>query len=264
MNKKIYIILFVIFSLTASAQGKLDVFFDFDKHDLNDAAVKKINSWIAEGKNYQVIKLYGFCDWKGTNAYNDTLAIKRVNQVYSYLKESSIEVKKDIEIRGFGEDFEQSKVQGENRRVTIIFQEKKLKTPAIPLKIIPKTLVEKIQNANLGDKIVLENINFRNNSAAIMPNSKGILYDLLCIMEENQNLKIEIQGHICCQLIEDYNQVSTARARAIYQFLIRNKINRKRMTYKGFGVQFPIFKIPEKNENEENQNRRVEILIVAH
>jgi len=42
------------------------------------------------------------------------------------LKESKIDVRKDIEIRGFGEDFEQSKVQGENRRVTIIFQKRKI------------------------------------------------------------------------------------------------------------------------------------------
>ena len=43
--------------------------------------------------------------------------------VYDFLKQSKIEVKKDLEIRGFGEDFVQSDVQDENRRVTIIFQE---------------------------------------------------------------------------------------------------------------------------------------------
>ena len=66
------------------SQEKLDVFFDFDKYDLNEVAVKKINSWIAEGKEYQVSKLYGFCDSKGTNQYNDTLAMKRVYTVYNF------------------------------------------------------------------------------------------------------------------------------------------------------------------------------------
>src|SRR6478672_4454133 len=112
MSKKLLVLLF-LFSIRLSAQEKLNVYFDFDKHDLNETAVKTINSWIAEGKNYEVTKLYGFCDWKGTNSYNDTLAMKRVNEVYRFLKESQIKVKKDIEIRGFGEDFEQSKIQGE-------------------------------------------------------------------------------------------------------------------------------------------------------
>jgi hypothetical protein len=70
------------------SQEKLNVYFDFDKYDLNEQGVKKINSWIAEGKNYEVTKLYGFCDWKGSNEYNDTLAMKRVYTVYEFLKQS--------------------------------------------------------------------------------------------------------------------------------------------------------------------------------
>jgi outer membrane protein OmpA-like peptidoglycan-associated protein len=88
------------------------------------------------------------------------------------------------------------------------------------------------------------------------------LYDLLCALEENPKLKIEIQGHICCQKEGDINDVSTRRARAMYNFLIRNKIPRNRMSYKGFGTLRPIHPIPEKTEKEEEENRRVEILIV--
>jgi outer membrane protein OmpA-like peptidoglycan-associated protein len=60
----------------------------------------------------------------------------------------------------------------------------------------------------------------------------------------------------------DINNVSTARARAIYNYLIRSKIDRMRMTFKGYGTSKPIHPIPEKTEQEENENRRVEILIV--
>jgi outer membrane protein OmpA-like peptidoglycan-associated protein len=34
------------------------------------------------------------------------------------------------------------------------------------------------------------------------------------------------------------------------------------MTFKGYGTSQPIHPIPEKTEQEENENRRVEILIV--
>ena len=262
MNKNL-LLLFFLFTMHLSAQQKLNVFFDFDTHNLNEAAMKKINSWIAEGKNYEVTKLYGFCDWKGTNSYNDTLALKRVNEVYIYLKDSDIKVKKDIEIRGFGEDFEQSKIQGENRRVTIIFHEatftseNKSAVPAEPLK-------EKVKVAKKGDLIKLENIYFFNNSAKTVANSEPLLYELLCIMVDNPKLKIEIQGHICCKRPNQPEGISTARAKTVYNYLIRNKVDRKRMSFKGYGTSRPVHPIPEKNAKEEDENRRVEILIVEN
>lgn len=258
---KKYSLLFLLLPMFFYSQEKLDVYFDFDKYDLNEQGVKKINSWIAEGKNYEVTKLYGFCDWKGTNQYNDTLAMKRVYTVYNFLKLSKIDVKKEIEIRGFGEDFEQSEVQDENRRVTIIFQEKK----EIPVVVTSEQkLKDKVKGSKVGDLIRLPNFYFFNNSAKIVPKSQPILYDLLCLMNDNPKLKIEIQGHICCKLPSDIDAVSTARARAIFNFLVVNKIDRKRLSFKGYGVTRPIHPIPEKNTQEEDDNRRVEIMIVAN
>jgi outer membrane protein OmpA-like peptidoglycan-associated protein len=259
------LILYVLFSFCVHAQEKLNVYFDFDAYNLNEEAVKKINTWIAEGKDYEVIKIYGFCDWKGTNQYNDSLAIKRVYAVYDFLKESKIEVRKDIEIRGFGEDFEQSKVQGENRRVTIIFQ---VKAKTIPVEnkteVIPEPLKDRIKAAKKGDLVKLDNIYFFNNSAKVVPKSESVLYELLCAMNDNPNLKIEIQGHICCKSPNQPEGVSTARAKAVYNYLIRNKIDRNRMVFKGYGVSRPIHPIPEKNAMEEDENRRVEILIIEN
>lgn len=263
---KFRLIFFLAFvSLCVNAQGKLTIYFDFDKSELNEIAIKKINSWIAEGKNYQVTKLYGFCDWKGTNSYNDTLALKRVNEVYSFLKSSKIDVTKDIEIRGFGEDFEQSKVQGENRRVTVIFSEKTEITS--DKKLVAATdekLSEKIKSSKKGDLIKLKNIYFFNNSARTVPKSEPVLYELLCAMNDNPNLKIEIQGHICCKSPSQFDNISSARAKAVYTYLIINKVNRNRITYKGYGVSRPVHPIPERTPEEEDENRRVEILITEN
>ena len=260
---KRYIILFLFISMFSFSQEKLDIYFDFDKYDLNDGAVKKINSWIATGKDYEITKMYGFCDWKGTNKYNDTLAVKRVMKVYDFLLASEITVVKDIEIRGFGEDFEQSKIQDENRRVTIIYELKnRIKTVVeIPKK---EALKEKIKNAKKGDIIKLENIYFFNNSARVVPKSEPTLFELLCVMNDNPKLKVEIQGHICCKSPEAFDAISTARARTVYNYLIRKRVNRDRMTFKGYGVSRPIHPIPEKNVQEEDDNRRVEIMIVEN
>jgi flagellar motor protein MotB len=44
--------------------------------------------------------------------------------------------------------------------------------------------------------------------------------------------------------------------------LIQNGINRKRISYKGYGNTRPVHPIPEKSPEEEEDNRRVEIMIV--
>jgi outer membrane protein OmpA-like peptidoglycan-associated protein len=210
-----------------------------------------------------VSKIYGYCDWKGSSSYNDTLSLRRVAEVYEYLKNSGIKVLPNYEMIGFGKDFNQSQEQWENRKVIVYYSDK---AEVAPVKVDSLSLENRIRKSKSGDKIKLENINFFNMSARIVPESQPILYQLLCAMEENPKLKIEIQGHICCQTEKDNDltYLSTMRARAIYNYLLRKKINRNRLSFKGFGNTQPIFPIPEKNEAERDANRRVEIQIVEN
>jgi outer membrane protein OmpA-like peptidoglycan-associated protein len=251
--KKIYIIVFFL-PLFGFSQKQFEIFFDFNKDFPNQNSIIATNEWIAANKNIEITKLQGFCDSIDTKDYNKKLAERRIENVGILLEKSGLKFIKNQERIAFGKDFQQSKVQAENRKVTIFYNE-------IPDKPVESEFVKLIKNSKVGELIKLPNIYFFNNSARIVPNSKPSLIDLLCAMEENSKLKIEIQGHICCQLVSDVSNISTARARAIYLFLIRNKIDRKRMTYKGYGTTRPIHKIPEKNAQEEDENRRVEILI---
>lgn len=263
MKIKSLLILIIFNSIFVFSQERIEVFFDFNQYNLTTEARSKFNTWIANNDNIEVSKIYGFCDWVGSNQFNDTLSLKRISTVFNYLKEHQIAIKPDYQLIGFGENFEQSKNQSENRKVIIIYERINPVPPEVNIKKEP-TLSEAVKNAKPDDKIKLQNINFLNNSARIVPKSKPVLYELLCVLQENLNLKIEIQGHICCQLEHDVNGISTARARAIYNYLVQNKISRKRLQYKGYGVLNPIYKIPENNEFEENENRRVEILIIEN
>jgi outer membrane protein OmpA-like peptidoglycan-associated protein len=257
----LYIFLFCFVSL--NAQKNFAVYFDFDQYNLNENAQNQLQLWHAENPNIEVLKIYGFCDWKGSNSYNDTLSVRRVQTVFDYLKSKNIKVRNDYEIKGFGEDFEQSKVQSENRKVQIVYDLITLEKVEVHTYFDDETpLTEQFKNAAVGTTIRLKNINFYNMTPRILPKSKPILYDLLCALQENPNLKIEIQGHICCQKIFDINGLSVMRARAIYNYLIGQKINRKRLSYKGFGTSKPLHPIPEQSSQEEEENRRVEILIL--
>ncbi|WP_264520720.1 OmpA family protein [Flavobacterium sp. N1994] len=249
------IILFFLVSIKSLGQKQLDVFFDFNKDFPNQKSILEINEWIATNKNVEITKLLGYCDSIDTKDYNKKLALRRIENVQILLDKSGLKFNKNIEKIAFGKDFKQSKVQAENRKVTIFYKEPEVVA-------VESELTKRIKNSKVGETIALPNIYFFNNSARIVPKSEPTLIDLRCAMEENPKLKIEIQGHICCQLVSDLNDVSTARARAIYNFLLRNKIDRKRMTFKGFGTSRPIHPIPEKTPQEEDENRRVEIMIV--
>ncbi|MCF6130741.1 OmpA family protein [Flavobacterium wongokense] len=249
------VILFFLISFKSFGQKQVEVFFDFNKDFPNQTSILEINEWIANNKNSEIIKLLGYCDSVDTKNYNKKLAERRIENVHVLLEKSGLKFSKDLEKVAFGKEFKQSKIQAENRKVTIFYKE--------PLVIpVESELTKKIKESKVGEHITLPNIYFFNNSARIVPKSDPTLIDLRCAMEENPKLKIEIQGHICCQTKGDVADVSTARARAIYSYLLRNKIDRKRMTFKGFANTRPIHPIPEKTPQEEDENRRVEILIV--
>ena len=284
MKHRIIHILILLFSINGIAQehairsveqDKFDVYFDFNESKINVIEKEKILNWYIKNSKIAVSKIYGYCDWVGPNKYNDSLSVKRVKEVYNFLIKNNIVVYDNYEALGFGEDFQQSKKQSKNRKVTIFYNRKDEINSINSLepiingaktddKIVNETFSEKIKDAKKGDIIILKNIYFKNRSAKIVSESQNSLYELLCAMQNNPNLKIEIQGHICCQLVSDIEDISTLRAKAIFVYLVQNKIKRTRILYKGFGITKPIHPIPEKNPQEEEENRRVEILILEN
>ncbi len=186
---------------------------------------------------------------------------RRATDVLNRLKQKNSKLSGDIEIKGFGEDFEQHPEQAKNRKVEIYYQ-----IPVTGEKVTkPETigLAEEIENSKTGDRLKLPNLYFYNHSDIVVPGSRPVLSELLVIMRNRPNLKIDIQGHICCQKVEKEN-ISEKRARAVYNFLVRNGIDKKRLSYRGFQSSRPVYSLPEKNEAERDANRRVEIEIIEN
>lgn len=112
-----------------------------------------------------------------------------------------------------------------------------------------------------GDKVVLNNLNFKGGTTTLLSESEPVLKELLKIMQENPNLKIQVQGHICCQNDEQH-EISGARARFVWRYLKKNGIAKERMSHKDFGGTAPLYAIPETSDCERGENRRVEIEII--
>ena len=253
------ILLCFFFSSLAFSQEKFTVYFDTDSHQLTVKELNRLDVFL-KNKKLKFTKVVGYCDFRASNGYNDTLALNRAKYVYHIIEKTTNQ--KQIEILSKGENFKQNSDLKLNRKVEI-FYEKIENEKVLPLED-KKDLSQQVSTAKVGDKLILKNLYFYNRSGIFVPESRPVLEELLQIMKTNPKLKIEIQGHICCQTKVDVGDVSTARAKAIYNYLLRNKIDRKRMSFKGFGVSSPIHKIPERNETEANENRRVEILILEN
>jgi outer membrane protein OmpA-like peptidoglycan-associated protein len=240
----------VLFYVSLSAQEKVDVFFDFNKANPNSNSIQVLNDWIKQNPTAEVYKMEGYCDTVDSKIYNLKLAERRIHTVETILKLNKIKIFKKLERIPFGEEFDFSSNQDENRKVAIFYQ--------IP---ITNSFSEKIKNAKVGELLKLKGLNFYNMSDVILPDSRPILDELLQIMKDNPTLKIEIQGHICCKEIE-VEDISIKRAKTVYDYLLTNGISKCRITYKGFASTRPIYPLPEKNEEERVANRRVEILIL--
>jgi outer membrane protein OmpA-like peptidoglycan-associated protein len=202
--------------------------------------------------------------------------MRRINSVLDLLKNDSITISDKVELKPFGKDFKYSKKQEENRKVTF-FYTLKLKEKTVVTteekeiffsnasELVTKEkseLADKFKKAKKGDLIRINNINFYFNSEKIMEQSEPLLHELLQILYDNPKLKIAIHGHICCNPNGMDTKLSYRRALVIFKYLTKFEIEVNRLSYKGFGSNDPIYKVPERNEAERKANRRVEILIV--
>ena len=267
--KLILSIITLIITLNSWSQEQFSVYFESNKFELNQNESAKLNKWILENKTSKIVAINGYTDEVGSTGYNDTLAFKRVQYIFNNIKEK-VAIREDYKSISVGENFKQSVIQSENRRATIYFiLEKDISRENEILGIVEEVIIpddaplhEKISLAKVGTKIILKNINFYQNTFAITPESNGALYDLLFVLQNNPNLKIQIQGHICC-IDLDRRNLSLDRAKQVRRFLVFKGIPQHRITVTGFGTTKPIYEIPEANEEQAAANRRVEIEILS-
>lgn len=122
-------------------------------------------------------------------------------------------------------------------------------------------LLEPIES---GQKINLKNIQFHGNVAQFLPEAKPDLVALVDFMQLNNNVTIEIEGHVNGpgqKNSKDYQQLSEDRALAVKNYLIEHGIKAERIKSKGYGNTQMLFPTP-KSETEMTANRRVEIKIL--
>ncbi len=120
-----------------------------------------------------------------------------------------------------------------------------------------------LQLVKTGEKVILKNIFFETNSFQLKGESTAELQKLLALMQNNKNLKIEINGHTDNVGDDKSNQLlSENRAKSVYEYLTTNGILPERLGFKGFGETVPL----ATNDTEEGraQNRRTEFVVIGN
>jgi outer membrane protein OmpA-like peptidoglycan-associated protein/tetratricopeptide (TPR) repeat protein len=112
-----------------------------------------------------------------------------------------------------------------------------------------------------GKPVILKNVFFEIAKADLRPESLVELNRLRQLLEDNPTLNIQINGHTDNVGSDADNlQLSDARAKAVYNYLIENGIDASRLSSKGFGETQPI----DTNDTDDGRqkNRRTEFIVV--
>lgn len=295
MQSVLKILFFFFIFQPLLAQEQATFYFDSNKYELNKTELQKLKEWMSTFPSAKILAINGYTDEDGTTGFNDSLAQKRVSYIFEMVQ-GKIKIREDFKSISFGELHQHSNIKAENRKGTIYYllpkdfareeeivgikKEIPLEKPK-PVRIFPDVIeiqnpngtksvfeldtnfMKQIDESKPGEKLKLENLNFQINTFAIVNESRGKLYELLIVMQQNPELSIDIQGHLCC-MPADRTNLSYQRAKAISNFLRMNGIENARVTYQGFGSSNPIYPLPEKNEEERAANRRVEIEIIKN
>jgi len=117
-----------------------------------------------------------------------------------------------------------------------------------------------LKKAALGTRIVLRNIFFDFDKSTIRKESAKELERLFTVLKENPTLKVEISGHTDNVGSADYNQkLSQDRSQSVVNYLIEKGIDKKQLTFAGYGFSRPL--ISNDTEKGRQLNRRTEFEI---
>ncbi len=260
MKNGFLIVCFLTFGfLSAQINTVQSVYFELDKFTLNQNEINKMVKILDSTtfSRFKAIYLYGYCDDRGSVEYNEKLSKKRVDFIQELLISNGIAQNKIFICEGRGKvnlNKETGKnikaIRDKNRRVDLIFVKNVFYT-SFP------------ESPKVGDNIILDRVTFDMGSSELSINAKKELDRTVLLLKKHKTVRFEIKGHVCCtsnkfsdaidKETQDRN-LSGNRAKNVFMYLRSKGISPYRMSYKGYGNQFPLGK-------EDAQDRRVELYI---
>ena len=271
--KNLVIILFLAGQLLqAQADNAHVVYFETGKYNVPNIETNRLVLFIKSLKDNQIerISIYGFTDDRGSDNYNLTLSQNRANAIKKIFSRfgvddnliSNVDGKGEVLLRVVSSD-NLNIIRGLNRKVEINIEYKEKEGVVVEIKeedIGTKQFLS--DNIAVGDKITLDNILFKTGYSSLEVESINVLEVMAEALLKRKDLYFTIQGHVCCtnntgDAIDKKTgkkNLSLARAKYIYEYLIGKGVKKSRMKYVGLRNKYPI-------GGAAKYDRRVEIKI---
>lgn len=120
-----------------------------------------------------------------------------------------------------------------------------------------------MQKAEIGSKVVLKNVFFDSGKSGLRTESLSELDRIKELLEDNNQVQVQINGHTDNVGNAAYNKIlSRKRAQSVVNYLIRNGVDKTRLTAKGYGEERPLVSNDDEKDGREI-NRRTEIEIIG-
>ncbi len=292
------VILTCIYTATAAGRSSdtLSIFFGLNDAHVVPVQQARLNNYFNHRNTDSTwLIINGYADYTGNDAYNSTLSTQRADNVKAQLLKAGIKetaIKTCIGHGAIKSGKQQEGGVAHDRRVDIIpvsyeifnsYETATDVTASEPYSF-PFDKLEK------GETFVLEGLYFLPNRHTFTPESEPLLEQLYTEMKNHPNLKIKLEGHICCIPIErdqagiiqkrdavDFdvkkivmetrgtcvrpvyysNALSINRAKMIYDYLVKRGIDRARLSFCGYGNAKPL-----KEDPHYEKNKRVEVRVI--
>lgn len=268
-------ILFFVFTFLSFGQEEEEVhsiFFEFDKYHLKNEQADAVVAFVRKIDTSRIasVQIFGYCDDRGKDEYNYILSTNRANTVKNKLVEKGIKSKIIITLEGKGrimldEDMQTNipEARSKNRRVDVVVNFKAIVIEDLK---IPGVYSSVRKDVIVGDRIYLDKVLFERGSSKLTYQAKKELDKIAIQLQKNKNIQFEIQGHVCCtptfqkEAVDrdtKKRELSTNRAKRVYNYLLMKQISKTRMTFKGYGNTQSL-------KQGSTLDRRVELLITKN
>jgi outer membrane protein OmpA-like peptidoglycan-associated protein len=125
--------------------------------------------------------------------------------------------------------------------------------------VVKNFLLDRVE---VGAKVILQNLYFETGKSTLKSESFASLDNVVRLLESNETIRIEISGHTDnVGSLSSNKKLSTARAKAVVDYLIKKGISTDRLEYKGYAFSMPI--APNDTSEGRAKNRRVEFKVLS-
>ena len=210
---------------------------------------------VLNSHKHVIVEIGAHTDAVGTTEYNKDLSQRRADALKAYLVKKGIEAGR-LQTKGYGESMIKNRCK-DNVKCTDAEHAVNRRTE---FKVIGHI------GFKVGDIIKVAEIGYETNRDVLdMKRSKG-LQEIIQILKNN-TISVEIRSHTDAKGTSEVNlALSERRAKAVYDYLVANGVNKHRLKFKGYGETMIINRCKDGvncPDAEHAQNRRTDFKVIG-